>query len=139
MPQNGNNSFDAAAIRCDALLERTVVLELPRAEDGLSVQSSNALKPPVLYPSGTDFRMRIPTLRRLDWTPFGSAGERVEFCERPEDDDDVYEEEPKKEVMCRWAGSAAAPANMRLFRGADMMMVIASRFNYLLFVGCELG
>jgi hypothetical protein len=29
---------------------------------------------PVLYPSGTDLRTRIPTLRRLDWMNGGSAG-----------------------------------------------------------------
>jgi hypothetical protein len=27
----------------------------------------------------------------------------------------------KKEVICRWEGSAEAPANWRLVRGVDMM------------------
>jgi hypothetical protein len=29
---------------------------------------------PVLYPSGTDLRTRMPTVRRLDWTDVGRTG-----------------------------------------------------------------
>lgn len=41
------------------------------------VVSENRLKAeyePVLYPSGTDLRMRMPTDKREDWIGFGRVG-----------------------------------------------------------------
>lgn len=62
---------------------------------------------PVLYPSGTDFRTRIPTLKRLDCTVAGSSGNDGEGV----DCDDtrpvlgaalLWGAGEKKEVMAGW-------------------------------------
>ena len=42
-----------------------------------SEKSVKAEYEPVLYPSGTDLRTRMPTERRLAWTLGGSGGARV--------------------------------------------------------------
>lgn len=66
----------------------------------------------------------MPTLIRLDWVSAGNsiltggieeAASELELATVP-----VVE---KKEVICRWAGSLAAPANWRLVRGAVMIAV----------------
>lgn len=48
----------------------------------VSENSWNAEYVPVLYPSGTDFRTRMPTLNRFDCTDGGRGGDRASFVER---------------------------------------------------------
>jgi len=93
----------------------------------LSDQRENAdSEAEVLYPSTTDLRTRMPTVRRFDWTAVGRTGPfsgpgggegggggallgEVDLV--------------KYEVICRWVGSLAAPAKGRFVRGPDMRVV----------------
>ena len=60
----------------------------------------------------------MPTDRRLDSILAGSGGDRKESGVVAWSAGDLV---LKKEVICRWEGSEAAPAKGRLTRGVDMV------------------
>jgi len=75
---------------------------------------------PVLYPSGTDFRTRMPTSRRLDWTPAGSDGVADGAGGDGEWWSSAVEDLLKKSGIWRCDGSEAAPAKGRFALGPDI-------------------
>lgn len=69
-----------------------------------------AASAPVLYPSGTDLRTRMPTVSRFASVAAGSTDQLVGAAGAGAGPGAAR---PKKAVIWRWAGSAAAPAKGR--------------------------